>query len=291
MAYDNLHSKQTANLEKEDKYITYDYDYSRLTAITYPDHPENNVKYTYGNKNASNNRVGRLMLQEDGSGAQEFFYGRLGEMTKVRRTLIIPNQAIATYVTEWKYDSWNRLEEMIYPDEEKITYSYNTAGLLESVKGEKVYSYNYVNKLGYDKFEQRIYMKYCNGAETNYSYDPQRRRLSNLMVISGKDTRKQIMNNNYTFDAVDNVLSVVNTAPLPATGMGGQMSHMYNYDGLYRLVSASGSYMGSGTGGSQKTASYTLEMQYDNLHNITGKKQHIQHYSSFTIYIPLTNQY
>jgi hypothetical protein len=78
-----------------------------------------------------------------------------------------------------------------------------------------------VNKLGYDKFEQRIYMKYCNGAETNYSYDAQRRRLSNLMVISGKDTRKQIMNNNYTFDAVDNVLSVVNTAPLPTTGMGG----------------------------------------------------------------------
>ncbi|GHV15304.1 hypothetical protein FACS1894169_06270 [Bacteroidia bacterium] len=275
----NLLSKQTANLEKEDKSITYDYDYSRLTAITYPDHPENNVKYTYGNKNASNNRVGRLMLQEDGSGAQEFFYGRLGEMTKVRRTLIIPNQAIATYVTQWKYDSWNRLEEMIYPDEEKITYSYNTAGLLESVKGEKAYSYNYVNKLGYDKFEQRTYMKYCNGAETNYSYDPQRRRLENLMVISGKDTRKQIMNNNYTFDAVDNVLSVVNTAPVPqaATGMGGQMSHTYNYDGLYRLTSATGTFTGVNiTANNPKTASYTLEMQYDNLHNITSKKQHIQ---------------
>ncbi|GHV15291.1 hypothetical protein FACS1894169_06230 [Bacteroidia bacterium] len=277
MAYGNLLNKQTANLEKEDKSITYDYDYSRLTAIMYPDHPENNVKYTYGNKNASNNRVGRLMLQEDGSGAQEFFYGRLGEMTKVRRTLIIPNQAIATYVTQWKYDSWNRLEEMIYPDEEKITYSYNTAGLLESVKGEKAYSYNYVNKLGYDKFEQRIYMKYCNGAETNYTYDAQRRRLSNLMVISGKDTRKQIMNNNYTFDAVDNVLSVVNTAPLPATGMGGQMSHTYNYDGLYRLTSATGTFTGVNIAANNpKTASYSLEMAYDNLHNIVSKKQHVQ---------------
>lgn len=52
---------------------------------------------------------------------------------------------------------------MIYPDLEKVSYSYNTSGLLESVKVEKTYSYNYVNKLGYDKFEQRIYMRYCNG--------------------------------------------------------------------------------------------------------------------------------
>lgn len=268
----NLLEKQTANLEAQGKEITYEYDYSRLTAINYPDNPQNNVKYHYGNKNAKDNRVGRLMLQEDATGAQEFYYDRLGNIEKVRRTVIIPNQAIATYITQWSYDSWNRLEQMVYPDGEKISYSYNTAGLLESVKGEKAYSYNYVNKLGYDKFEQRIYMKYCNGAETNYTYDPARRRLSNLMVISGKDTRKQIMNNAYSYDKVDNVLSVINTAPAPVTGMGGQMSHTYNYDGLYRLQSATGTY----TGADNKLASYTLAMSYDNLHNITGKKQHVQ---------------
>ena len=41
----NVLTKQTANLAKEGKYITYDYDYHRLTSINYPDHPENNVKY------------------------------------------------------------------------------------------------------------------------------------------------------------------------------------------------------------------------------------------------------
>ena len=45
---------------------------------------------------------------------------------------------------------------MIYPDEEKITYSYNLVGQLEKVHGYKSY--------GYDKFEQRIYLKYCNDA-------------------------------------------------------------------------------------------------------------------------------
>ena len=267
-ALGNVLTKQTANLAKEGKFITYDYDYQRLTGINYPDHPENNVKYYYGGRNASQNRIGRLMLREDGTGAIEYFYGKMGEVTKTRRTMIVPNQAIATYVTQWTYDSHNRLLEMIYPDEEKITYSYNLGGQLERVHGYKSYGYDYVSKIGYDKFEQRTYLKYCNGAETFYTYDD-RRRLSNLAVNSGNKT---IMDNDYTFDAVSNVLSVANNASLPASGnAGGRMSHAYTYDGLYRLVSATGTY----TGADSKSASYTLAMGYDNMHRIKSKSQHL----------------
>ena len=226
------------------------------------------LKYYYGGRNASHNRIGRLMMREDGTGAIEYFYGKMGEVTKTRRTLIVPNQAIATYVTQWTYDSHNRLLEMIYPDEEKVTYSYNLGGLLEKVRGEKSYGYDYITKLGYDKFEQRSYLKYCNGAETFYAYD-NRRRLSNLAVNSGNTA---IMDNDYTFDAVSNVLSVANNASLPSNGnAGGKMSHAYTYDGLYRLVSATGTY----TGADSKSASYTLAMGYDNMHRITSKSQHL----------------
>ena len=264
-ALGNVLTKQTANLAKEGKFITYDY--QRLTGINYPDHPENNVKCYYGGRNASQNRIGRLMLREDGTGAIEYFYGKMGEVTKTRRTMIVPNQAIATYVTQWTYDSHNRLLEMIYPDEEKITYSYNLGGQLEKVHGYKSYGYDYVSKIGYDKFEQRTYLKYCNGAETFYTYDPQRRRLQNLTVNSGGNT---IMDNAYTYDAVSNVLSVVNGASVPQSGKaGGQMAHAYTYDALYRLVSATGTY----TGADNKTASYTLAMGYDNMHRITSKRQ------------------
>ena len=263
----NVLTKQTANMAEEGKMITYTYDYHRLTGISYPDHPENNVKYYYGGRNASHNRIGRLMMREDGTGAIEYFYGKMGEVTKTRRTMIVPNQAIATYVTQWTYDSHNRLLEMIYPDEEKITYSYNLGGQLEKVHGYKSYGYDYVSKIGYDKFEQRTYLKYCNGAETFYTYDPQRRRLQNLMVNSGGNT---IMDNAYTYDAVSNVLSVVNGASVPQSGKaGGQMAHTYTYDALYRLVSATGTY----TGADNKTASYTLAMGYDNMHRITSKRQ------------------
>ena len=270
--YDNLGNvltKQTANLKKEGKTINYEYDYGRLTAINYPDHPENNVKYHYGSATSSNNRVGRLMLREDGSGAIEYYYGKMGEVLKTVRTLIVPNQAVATYVTQWKYDSHNRLLEMIYPDEEKVTYDYNFGGQLTHVRGYKSYGYDYVQKIGYDKFEQRSYLKYCNGAETFYTYDPQRRRLLNLVVNAKSGT---IMDNAYSYDAVSNVLSVANNAPLPQGGKaGGQMSHTYGYDALYRLASANGSYKGA----DGKTASYTLAMGYDNMHRITSKKQHL----------------
>ena len=167
----NVLTKQTANMAEEGKMITYTYDYHRLTGINYPDHPENNVKYYYGGRNASHNRIGRLMMREDGTGAIEYFYGKMGEVTKTRRTLIVPNQAVATYVTQWKYDSHNRLLEMIYPDEEKVTYGYNLGGQVDHVSGYKSYGYDYVSKIGYDKFEQRTYLKYCNGAETFYNND------------------------------------------------------------------------------------------------------------------------
>ena len=209
------------------------------------------------------------MLREDGTGAIEYFYGKMGEVTKTRRTLIVPNQAIATYVTQWTYGSHNRLLEMIYPDEEKVTYSYNLGGQLEKVRGYKSYGYDYVNRIGYDKFEQRTYLKYCNGAETFYTYEPARRRLQNLTVNAGG---KSIMDNGYTYDAVSNVLSVANKAALPESGKaGGQMAHAYTYDALYRLASATGTYAGADS----KTASYRLEMGYDNMHRIVSKKQHL----------------
>ena len=122
---------------------------------------------------------------------------------------------------------------------------------------------------GKDIIEQRTYLKYCNGAETFYTYDPQRRRLQNLVVNAKAGT---IMDNAYSYDAMSNVLSVANNAPLPQGGKaGGQMSHQYTYDALYRLTRATGTY----TGADSKTASYTLAMGYDNMHRITSKAQHL----------------
>ena len=153
-------------------------------------------------------RIGRLMLREDGSGAIEYYYGKMGEVLKTVRTMIVPNQAIATYVTQWKYDSHNRLLEMIYPDEEKVTYDYNLGGQLTHVRGYKPTAMTTCRDW-LRQVRAAQHLKYCNGAETFYSYDPQRRRLQNLVVNAKAGT---IMDNAYTYDAVSNVLSVKNGA-------------------------------------------------------------------------------
>ncbi|MBO4333020.1 MAG: RHS repeat protein, partial [Paludibacteraceae bacterium] len=180
----NVLEKETENLRAEKKKIEYSYEKNRLKRVTYPNHPENNVTYTYGGVNADFNRVGRVALVEDGSGATEFFYGRMGEVVKQRRTLVIPNVAVATYTTKWKYDSQNRILEMEYPDEEKISYLYNRGGLLRQVSGEKSHKYRYIDSIAYDAYEQKVYQKYGNGTETRYSYSDNRRRLAGMTVES-----------------------------------------------------------------------------------------------------------
>ncbi|MBO4807105.1 MAG: hypothetical protein J5554_13850, partial [Paludibacteraceae bacterium] len=263
----NVLQKRTANGDS----INYKYEYNRLTKVEYPRHPENNVTYTYGGRNANHNRVGRLALVEDGSGATEYFYGKMGEVTKQRRTLVIPNVAVATYTTEWRYDSHNRLQEMIYPDEEKVKYFYNLGGQLSSVVGEKKYLYKYIDTIGYDMYEQRRYMKYGNGTETNYGYSTNRRRLDALDVTSPKYEGK-IMANSYQYDKMDNITNLVNDVtarPIAGTNrtIGGYTSHAYDYDKWCRLIKADGEFK---TG--NKAAQYHLTMAYDKFYNVTSKR-------------------
>jgi RHS repeat-associated protein len=182
--------------------------------------------------------------------------------------LVIPNQAVATYTTKTEYDSWNRLLKMTYPDGEIVNYTYNVAGLLNKVTGTKgSETTNYVTDIKYDEFEQRSYIKYGNGTETNYTYKPQNRLLNTLSVQKGTT---MLMNNAYNYDAVQNVTDIVNSGN-PNNSIGGNMTHHYTYDNLYRLDSASGDFMGY----NGKKARYSLKMEYDNMHNIIRKKQDI----------------
>lgn len=264
----NLIQLQTANLKKDNAYISYDYDFERLTNINYPQNPENNIRYVYGEAGAAYNRAGRIVLQEDVSGAQEFFYDPLGEIVKNVHTIVIPQHAEQTYVTEWKYDTWSRLTSMIYPDGEQVTFNYNAGGLLNSMNGKKKGSqYNYVKQLGYDKFEQRLFLAYGNGTNTAYSYEPDRRRLK---VMTAKTSHGRIfMNNAYGYDKVNNILNLKNTAPIPAANlMGGSSEYSYDYDDMYQLTEATGLFKGSN--GQHR---YSLTMQYNTVGGITKKVQ------------------
>jgi RHS repeat-associated protein len=244
--------------------IQYVYNYNRLESIKYPKNPQNNVQYNYGKADGTASRRGRLWFVQDASGGQEFFYGKLGEVEKEIRTLRITPTDIQTYISQFEYDTWNRIQKMTYPDGEAVEYTYNRAGNLQSMQGKKEsHTYDYIKQLSYDEFEQRKYLKYGNDTETNYTYDPVMRRLQQLQVRSGS---RQVMNNSYSYDLVGNVLGIKNTAPIVNNTLGGTSNHEYQYDDFYRLKSAKATYQGEFT-----KASYELNMSYNKMHNITKK--------------------
>ncbi len=268
----HLIEKITANLQAGGVGIRYVYDYSRLSAIHYPQYPKNNVSYTYGENNAPDNGAGRVIRQEDASGSQVFSYNELGALVKNVRTIeLLPTRRSFTYTTEWTYDTWNRVTEMVYPDGEVLTYSYNTGGLPQTMTGEKEgYSYRYVTQLGFDKFEQRVYLSYGNGTEMTYEYEPERQRLEHLTTKTAKN--RKIMDNSYAYDNTINILNLTNNAPIPSrTLMGGSASYTYVYDDLYRLTHAEGSFNGSPS--TQQMHRYQMDMTYNSIHSITNKNQ------------------
>ncbi|OQW92331.1 MAG: hypothetical protein BWK78_01985, partial [Thiotrichaceae bacterium IS1] len=182
----NVVKKVTPNLRAQGGAILYDYEYTRLNSITYQGFAENNVKYTYGKPGAECNRANRIVTVTDESGQEEFCYGPLGETVKTIKTVASDTQGNSKnspeiYTTLFEFDTFNRLQKLTYPDGELLTNHYDSGGLLKQITGAKDNrDYEYVNRLEYDKFDQRAFVKFGNGVVSKYDYNPLNRRLANL---------------------------------------------------------------------------------------------------------------
>ncbi|MHA4844562.1 SpvB/TcaC N-terminal domain-containing protein [Flavitalea antarctica] len=264
----NLIEKTTANLQKGGTGIKYTYDYETLVKITYPENPQNNVTLTWGAAGETFFRAGRVSKQQDGSGTQEFFYNPLGDIVKNIRVINVPGVVPLTYTTEWTYDTWNRLTAIVYPDEEKLTYNYNLGGSLLNLTGvHNGTTYNYLRQMGYDKFEKRVFVLYGNGTDMTYTFGAERRKLATMKANTSAN--RLMMDNTYTWDKENQILNVVNAAPVPPSNlMGGKSEYQYTYDDMYRLTGAAGSFTGSNS-----ENRFTLDMTYNTVSGILSKKQ------------------
>ena len=94
---------------------------------------------------------------------------------------------IRTYVYGATYDSWNRVQTMTYPDNELVTYHYNAAGQVERLTSNKQGRQSIiVDRIGYNKNGQTIYINLDNDTETIHTYDKQRKRLLSMnLTLNG----------------------------------------------------------------------------------------------------------
>ena len=209
-----------------------------------------------------------MALVEDASGGEAYYYGNQGEVVKTVRSVMVSTADVRTYVYGATYDSWNRVRTMTYPDGEVVTYGYNAAGQVESIRSERQgKEETIVEEVGYDKEGHTVYTRLGNGTETTYTYDRQRERLQEMNLTAAGAA---VMTNKYRYDAVDNILGITNAIdPAKAGGksqLGGAFSHTYAYDELNRLITASGK---------AKSASYEMAMTFGRMSEPLTKVQKV----------------
>ena len=271
----NLTNLRTANLNSTGSSISYIYDYNRLINIIFPENSDgtlniSNVEYQYDS-------FGRLVHRQDATGYQSFDYGNMNEIVADTRVVVTPSLStpIRTFTSFYKYDSWNRMMSMTYPDNEEVTFQYDLGGNLNKMSGMvNGNPYDYIQRIDYDYYEQRAFLMYGNTTKTYYNYTPELRRLNNLQVKTSDGN--DLFNNNYTYDYVGNILNMNNSAAISTNGIGGSYEHTFSYDTLNRLAEASGSFTGDQSQqliGNDWEAKYNLSMNYNDTNGIMVKTQ------------------
>jgi RHS repeat-associated protein len=266
----NQTARISPTLRAKGKQISYSYDFSRLVSISYPDNKQNDVSYTYGAPGAPDNGAGRIVKETDGSGTLLSAYGKLGEVTRQVRTInTFVGFGRPTYITQYTYDTFGRLQQMVYPDGELLTYHYDSGGLVNQVTGVKgKNTYTYVSRLEYDKFDSKAFIDYGNGVTTTYAYNPLNRRLASLQ--SAPAGGSDFQNISYTYDNVGNLTALANNVAVePNDQLGGPTSQQFSYDDLDRLAGATGTYQFD----AHQTNQYSLGLSYDSINNLTAKQQ------------------
>lgn len=260
--------------------IKYSYDFGRLIKIEYPQNPLNEVKYTYGLNSdtfaKNQNAVGRLLYQEDATGVQVFGYGLMGEVTKNLRSVAVAGYQSYWFLTTWKYDSWNRVQEIAYPDQERVFYDYNKGGTLNAIRSQISGISNVqpvVSSIVYNNYGEREKITHGNGTQTNYTYDVRRR----MATLSHNFTNFQLTKN-YGYDVLSNITLIATNQPqnsLPAVGqIGGPVNHTYTYDKYNRLITATGNYTGPNDFSTPYLRQdYNLTMEYNTDNTIKKKTQ------------------
>lgn len=264
---DNVIRKYTPNLREllgDDGYIRYTFDHTRLTGITYPVNFQNKVEISYGGPDARYNRRGRVVLRQDATGGEEYFYDAHGETDKTIRTILVNESTVRTFIHEATYDSWGRLQRFGYPDGEWTEYGYDAAGKMNTLSGIKDnIDYEYVTRVSYDLFGRITSKELGNGGQESMIFNPQTRRPSRLEV---RGDGMLLQDLELTYNVVGNLEADRQNAPV-VEGLGGSSQRQFDYAPLHRLTEAVGDLeLADGA------TSYSYFAGYDDLYNHTERE-------------------
>jgi RHS repeat-associated protein len=156
----------------------------------------------------------------------------------------VPLEEDEVFSSSTTYDALNRPVELTTPDKSRVRPSYNEANLLERIeanlRGADAIT-SFVEDIDYDAKGQRDYIRYGNGVETEYTYDPLTWRLVRLVTTRSRGA-ETLQDLSYTFDPGGNITHLRDRAQQEIFFRNSRVEPVweYAYDAVYRLIEATG---------------------------------------------------
>jgi len=270
-----------------------------VSSITYQ-----KMQYGEGEINAHlHNLNGKLLDLRDGSGEQGFKeYDFKGNALYVSKGFVevvgnLPDWSSAVDMASGGlnsitlYDALNR-PITIDAGDKTTKYTYNEAGLPETVIVDDGSDNLIVENISYNAKGQREFIGFGNDTYSEYFYDEKTFRLKRIITQRDADT-EPLQDINYVYDAVGNIVYVKDNAQQTFYFDNSIINpeSFYTYDALYRLIEATGRENFNNTGfyevttpqglGGNDVQNYERSFEYDVVGNIT-KMQHAASANSFT---------
>jgi RHS repeat-associated protein len=210
---------------------------SNLRGVVYRSYDQSGILTTLKNDFKGNLLSGSRQLTAD--------YRNSIDWTTIASVVL--EKEIFTSISE--YDSLSRPIKLITPHSTTMVPSevyprYNEANLMDKIEIKIRGAANittFVSNINYDAKAQREEIFYGNGTKTKYTYEKETFRLKRLLTTrnNGIDILQDL---NYTYDPVGNVIQIKDNAQpdIFYDNENVQALNTYEYDAIYRLISATG---------------------------------------------------
>jgi len=204
--------------------------------------------------------TGKLTTLRDLSGMTSFYHDQVGRL--VRQIKVIDSTA---YEVKTSYNALGEVGQLTYPNGEIVNYTFDEVGHIMTATNATG-TETYASVENYDAFDRPLILKQASGrTSTAWQYDPVTQRLSLLETdlpiapsSPSASTSSEAWRMQFKYDSIGNITNIDagESSPKLAT----------KYDALYRVQSASGTYLGS------------QQFTYDYLGNITSDSNKVFQY-------------
>ncbi|MCX6792730.1 MAG: FG-GAP-like repeat-containing protein [Candidatus Falkowbacteria bacterium] len=217
------------------------------------------VTYIYDNCQSG---VGRLCSVINSTVKSSLTYNPLGQLIQESKRIGKVN-----YATQYNYDRQNNQTLIINPDDSRVVYNYNAAGLVDSVQRKESVDLgltNVVTNIDYNPVGLATSMFYANGAVTTNTYDANELyRLRHKVTVANNQNVQDLT---YTYDPVGNITQIVDASSTQTA-----KTTDYTYDDLHRLLSATISNSAAENVDGPDNQNQVQTFTYDAIGNITYK--------------------